>query len=72
MRELFRRLQYLLHHRRFDDELARDMEFHREMAAREGRRTLPNPLFARESPRRLGLDLDRPPCSGPALRWQPC
>ena len=36
MNELFRRLRYLLHRRRFDDELANDMEFHREMAVREG------------------------------------
>jgi predicted permease len=37
MSELFRRLRYLLHRGRFDQELADDLEFHREMAAREGR-----------------------------------
>jgi predicted permease len=36
MNEIFRRLRYLLHRRRFDRELANDMEFHREMAVREG------------------------------------
>ena len=36
MNELFRRLRYLLHRRRFDRELAGDLEFHREMAARAG------------------------------------
>lgn len=36
MNELFRRLRYLLLRRRFDDELANDMEFHREMNARAG------------------------------------
>jgi predicted permease len=51
MQELFRRLQYLLHRRRFDNELARDMEFHREMAAREGRSPLPNQLLLRERSR---------------------
>ena len=37
MREFLRRLQYLMHRRRYDQELASDMEFHREMAAREGK-----------------------------------
>lgn len=37
MTELLRRLRYLLNRRRFDEELQSDMEFHREMAAREGR-----------------------------------
>jgi predicted permease len=36
MSELFRRLRYLLNRRRFDQELADDLEFHREMAARAG------------------------------------
>lgn len=36
MGELFRRLRYLLNRGRFDRELANDIEFHREMAAREG------------------------------------
>jgi hypothetical protein len=34
MNEFFRRLRYLLNRRRFDKELANDMEFHREMASR--------------------------------------
>src|SRR6266478_4222929 len=37
MNEFFRRLRYLLHRRRLDKELASDLEFHGEMAAREGR-----------------------------------
>src|ERR1022692_921874 len=32
MNEFFRRIRYLLNRRRFDQELASDMEFHREMA----------------------------------------
>ncbi len=36
MSVFFRRLRYLLQRRRFDQELANDMAFHREMAAREG------------------------------------
>ncbi|HYP09133.1 MAG TPA: ABC transporter permease [Bryobacteraceae bacterium] len=37
MTELFRRVRYLLNRRRYDRELADDMEFHREMAGRDGR-----------------------------------
>ena len=37
MRELLRRIHYLIHRRRLDAELESDMEFHREMAARAGR-----------------------------------
>ena len=37
LNQFFRRLGYLLHRRRFDRELAGDLEFHREMAARAGR-----------------------------------
>src|ERR1700691_177569 len=37
MSQLFRCLRYLLHRRRCDRELANDMEFHREMAARAGK-----------------------------------
>jgi predicted permease len=37
MTQLIRRLRYLLNRRRFDQELSSDLEFHREMAAREGR-----------------------------------
>ena len=33
---ILRRIQYLLNRRRHEDELAGEMEFHREMAAREG------------------------------------
>ncbi len=51
MPELFRRLEYLLHHRRLDRELAEDMEFHREMAAREGRSNFGNALRLREEAR---------------------
>lgn len=51
MPELFRRLVYLLHRRRLDRELAGDMEFHREMAAREGRSNFGNALLLREEAR---------------------
>jgi predicted permease len=44
MGELFRRIRYLIHRRRFDAELAGDMEFHREMAARAGRANFGNTL----------------------------
>ena len=60
MSEFFRRLRYLLNRRRFDRELADDMEFHREMAAREGQANFGNALHLREAgARRLGLDVDR-------------
>jgi predicted permease len=51
MRNIFRRLGYILHRQRFDRELAEDMEFHREMAAREGRRNFGNALHWREEAR---------------------
>ena len=51
MNELLRRLGYLLHRRRLDEELANDMEFHREMAARDGGRPLGNILHLREEAR---------------------
>jgi predicted permease len=63
---LFRRLRYLLNRRQLDQELESDMEFHREMMAREGRRNFGNPLRLREQARdawgwtwieRLGQDL---------------
>ena len=44
MGEIFRRIRYLINRRRFDAELESDMEFHREMAAREGRRNFGNRL----------------------------
>jgi predicted permease len=50
MNEFFRRLRYLLNRRRFDQELASDLEFHREMAARENR-SLGNALHLREEAR---------------------
>lgn len=66
MKEFFRRLHYFLNRRRFDEELMGDMEFHREMAARDGRRNFGNELRLREDARevwgwvwidRLGQDL---------------
>lgn len=51
MRELLRRLHYLLHRDRFEEELVREMEFHREMAAREGGRPFGNTLRLREEAR---------------------
>jgi macrolide transport system ATP-binding/permease protein len=44
MDEFFRRIRYLIHRRRFDAELAGDMEFHREMAEKAGRRNFGNAL----------------------------
>ncbi len=51
MGEIFRRIHYLINHRRFDAELESDMEFHREMAARAGRRNFGNTLRMREQAR---------------------
>ncbi len=51
MGEVFRRIRYLLHRRRFDRELACDMEVHREMAARAGGAPLGNALHLREEAR---------------------
>lgn len=48
MRELFRRLHYLINRRRLDAELENDMEFHREMAARAGNTNFGNTLRLRE------------------------
>jgi predicted permease len=50
MMEIFRRFRYLLNRRRFDRELAGDLEFHREMAARENRQ-FGNTLHLREEAR---------------------
>jgi ABC-type antimicrobial peptide transport system permease subunit len=49
--ELLRRIHYLLHRRRFDAELESDMEFHREMAGREGGCNFGNELRMREQAR---------------------
>ena len=66
MTELFRRLRYLLNRGRFDRELADDLEFHREMAARAGGVRLGDAVRVREDARaawgwtcidRLGQDL---------------
>ena len=66
MRELLRRIHYLLNRRRFDDELADEMAFHREMAEKGGGVPLGNALRLREESReawgfmwldRLGQDL---------------
>ena len=51
MGEVFRRLRYLLNRRRFDEELESDMEFHREMAARAGRKNFGNMLRLQEEAR---------------------
>jgi len=51
MGELFRRVRYLLNRRRLDRELENDMEFHREMAARDGRKNFGNVLRLREESR---------------------
>jgi hypothetical protein len=66
MKQLLRRLHYLLNRRRFDDELAEEMAAHREMAARDGGVPFGNALRLREESRdawgwtwidRLGQDL---------------
>lgn len=51
MRELLRRIHYLLNRRKFDDELADEMAFHREMAERHGGVPLGNTLRLREESR---------------------
>src|SRR5450755_2285719 len=51
MKNLIRRLRYLLNRRRFDQELANDMQFHREMAASEGRQNFGSALHLREDAR---------------------
>ncbi len=51
MGELFRRLKYLVGRGRLERELAEDMEFHREMVAREGRSNFGNVLRLREEAR---------------------
>src|SRR5580692_474875 len=48
MGELFRRIRYLMNWRRLDAELAEEMEFHREMAARTGCNNFGNTLRMRE------------------------
>lgn len=51
MRELLRRIHYLLHRRRFDDELAEEMAAHREMAEQRGGIPLGDALRLREDSR---------------------
>jgi predicted permease len=51
VRELLRRIHYLLHRRRFDDELAEEMAAHRDMAERGGGVPLGNALRLREESR---------------------
>lgn len=48
MRDLLRKIHYLINRRRMDAELENDMEFHREMAARAGRKNFGNVLRMRE------------------------
>ena len=51
MHEWIRRLKYLLNRHRFDQELSNDLEFHREMAAKDGGMPLGNMLLLREEAR---------------------
>ena len=51
MAELLRRLRYLFQQRRLQRELADDIEFHREMAARSGNRDFGNVLRMQEQAR---------------------
>jgi putative ABC transport system permease protein len=53
MGELFRRIRYLMHRRRFDAELASDMEFHRDMAARAGCANFGNALRIEQQAREV-------------------
>jgi predicted permease len=48
VREFLRRIHYLINRRRLDAELQNDMEFHREMAVRAGRKNFGNSLRMRE------------------------
>ncbi|MEO8593402.1 MAG: ABC transporter permease [Candidatus Solibacter sp.] len=66
MSEFLRRLTYLFHRRRHDRELADELDFHREMAARSGGVPVGNALHLREASRdawgwtwleRLGQDV---------------
>lgn len=50
MTQFFRRIRYLLNRKRLDQDLANDLDFHREMAAREGR-VFGNTLLVREEAR---------------------
>lgn len=51
MSQLIRRLSYFFHRRQRDRELATDMDFHQEMAAREGRVNFGSTLRLREEAR---------------------
>ena len=51
MTDFLRRLHYLLRRRQFDRELANDLEFHREMSARNGNIPVGNTLRIREEAR---------------------
>ena len=51
MDQFLRRMHYLLNRRRLDEELADDLEFHREMAARAGGGPVGNALRLREQAR---------------------
>jgi hypothetical protein len=51
MTTLLRRLHYLFNRRRFDRELANDLEFHQEMSGRQGNIGLGNALSLREEAR---------------------
>lgn len=51
MKEFLRRIWYRLNRRRLERELASDMEFHREMAVRQGRSNFGNALQLREQAR---------------------
>lgn len=48
MREFLRRVHYMMNRNRLDAELQNEMEFHREMAARAGRKNFGNTLRMRE------------------------
>ena len=52
MKQLLRRLRYLMHGSRLDDELAEEMEFHRTMS---GGRDFGNATMAREDSRAVWI-----------------
>jgi predicted permease len=51
MREVFRRIYYLLNRRKLERELQSDIEFHREMLSAESRNDFGNPTLMRERAR---------------------
>src|SRR5215471_11134910 len=51
MREIFRRIYYLLNRRKLESELRQDMEAHREMMSADNRKDFGNPTLLSEKAR---------------------